>query len=482
MGSQASRRWWALGLICLVQFMTILDIAIVNVALPSIQADLHFSRENLQWVISAYALFFGGFLLLGGRLGDRLGRRRMFMVGLALFTVASLCAGLSWSEASLIVARCAQGLGAAMLSPAALAIITATFAEGRDRNIALGVWGATGGFGAAAGVLLGGILTELLSWQWIFFVNVPVGAVALVLTPFWVDESRDLRTKTFDAVGAVLITSGLVVLVYGITQANTWGWGSARTWLVFAGSAVLQGLFLLWERGREEPLVPMSIFRVKTVLGANITGFILGTILFAMFLLLTLYMQQVLGMSPLRTGLGYLAVAGTAILWANVAALLVNRVGVKPILMVGMALMGVGLVFFTQISADGSYWSDLFPGFLIIGLGMPFVFVPVTIAAVAGVSHDEAGLASGLINTSQQIGGALGIAVLAAVANHVTTSQTADGTAAAQAAVDGFTAAFWVAAAAAAVGVAAIAVFVRRSELVTGSAPEPEGEPATATV
>jgi EmrB/QacA subfamily drug resistance transporter len=482
MGSQASRRWWALGLICLVQFMTILDIAIVNVALPSIQADLHFSRENLQWVISAYALFFGGFLLLGGRLGDRLGRRRMFMVGLALFTVASLCAGLSWSEASLIVARCAQGLGAAMLSPAALAIITATFAEGRDRNIALGVWGATGGFGAAAGVLLGGILTELLSWQWIFFVNVPVGAVALVLTPFWVDESRDLRTKTFDAVGAVLITSGLVVLVYGITQANTWGWGSARTWLVFAGSAVLQGLFLLWERGREEPLVPMSIFRVKTVLGANITGFILGTILFAMFLLLTLYMQQVLGMSPLRTGLGYLAVAGTAILWANVAALLVNRVGVKPILMVGMALMGVGLVFFTQISADGSYWSDLFPGFLIIGLGMPFVFVPVTIAAVAGVSHDEAGLASGLINTSQQIGGALGIAVLAAVANHVTTSQAADGTAAAQAAVDGFTAAFWVAAAAAAVGVAAIAVFVRRSELVTGSAPEPEGEPATATV
>jgi EmrB/QacA subfamily drug resistance transporter len=433
-------------------------------------------------VISAYALFFGGFLLLGGRLGDRLGRRRMFMVGLAVFTVASLCAGLSWSEASLIVARCAQGLGAAMLSPAALAIITATFAEGRDRNIALGVWGATGGFGAAAGVLLGGILTELLSWQWIFFVNVPVGAVALVLTPFWVDESRDLRTKTFDAVGAVLITAGLVVLVYGITQANTWGWGSARTWLVFAGSALLQGLFLLWERGREEPLVPMSIFRVKTVLGANITGFILGTILFAMFLLLTLYMQQVLGMSPLRTGLGYLAVAGTAILWANVAALLVNRVGVKPILMVGMALMGVGLVFFTQISADGSYWSDLFPGFLIIGLGMPFVFVPVTIAAVAGVSHDEAGLASGLINTSQQIGGALGIAVLAAVANHVTTSQAADGTAAAQAAVDGFTAAFWIAAAAAAVGVAAIAVFVRRSELVTGSAPEPEGEPATATV
>lgn len=465
MADTGRRKWLALGLICLVQFMTILDIAIVNVALPSIQEDLGFTQDNLQWVISAYALLFGGFLLLGGRIGDRLGRRRVFWTGVLVFTSASLLAALSWSEESLIAARGLQGLGAALLSPAALAIVTATFAEGRERNIALGVWGATGGFGAAAGVLLGGILTQLLSWEWIFLVNVPVGIIGLILIPLWVQDSRDLRTATFDVPGAVLITAALVVLVLGITQANTWGWGSGKTWAVFAVSAVLHGLFLIWERGREDPLVPVSIFRVKTVLGANITGFILGTILFAMFLLLTLYMQQILEMSPLRTGLGYLAVAGTAIIWANVAALLTNKVGVKPIMLVGMALMGVGLLFFTQITADGSYWTDLFPGFLVIGLGMPFVFVPVTIAAVAGVSHDEAGLASGLINTSQQIGGALGIAVLAAVANHVASSGIADGVAQPQAAVDGFTTAFWIAAAAAFVGVAAIAVFVRPGEL-----------------
>jgi len=474
--ASAKTKWLALALICLVQFMTILDIAIVNVALPSIQVDLGFSQENLQWVISAYALVFGGLLLLGGRLGDRLGRRRIFFAGTLVFTAASLLAGLSWSEESLIVFRGLQGLGAALLSPAALAILTATFAEGRERNIALGVWGATGGFGAATGVLLGGILTDLLSWEWIFFVNVPVGVVALVLTPFWVLDSRDLRTKTFDVVGAALITSALIVLVLAITQANQWGWGSATTWIVFGISAALHAVFLLWERGRGEPLVPLSIFRVRTVLGANITGFILGTVLFAMFLLLTLYMQQVLRLSPLETGFGYLAVAGTAIIWANVAAFLVNRGGVKGVLLVGMALLAVGLVFFAQVSVDGSYWSDLFPGFLVIGLGMPFVFVPVTIAAVAGVSHDQAGLASGLINTSQQIGGALGIAVLSAIATSITSDEMATGTDQAQALVDGFSTAFWVAAAGAAVGVAAIALFVRQSEL----APQAEPEPASA--
>jgi EmrB/QacA subfamily drug resistance transporter len=473
MAATSDRRWWALGLICLVQFMTILDIAIVNVALPSIQADLGFATENLQWVISAYALLFGGFLLLGGRLGDRLGRRRVFFAGVLLFTVASLLAGLSWSETSLIVARGLQGLGAALLSPSALAILTATFAEGRERNIALGVWGATGGFGAAAGVLLGGILTDLLSWEWIFFVNVPVGLVALVLTPLWVQESRDLRTRTFDLPGAVLITSALVVLVLGITQANEWGWGSARTWIAFGISAVLHVVFLAWERGRDEPLVPLAIFRVKTVLGANITGFILGTILFAMFLLLTLYMQTVLGLSPLETGFGYLAVAGTAIFWANAAAFLTNRGGVKPVMLTGMSLLAAALLFFTQISVGGSYWADLFPGFLLVGVGMPFVFVPVTIAAVAGVSNDDAGLASGLINTSQQIGGALGIAVLSAIATSVTKDAVSTGTAQPQALVDGFSTAMWFAAGAALTGVVAIAVFVRRSELAAAAEPAP---------
>ena len=480
MTASAQTKWLALALICVVQFMTILDIAIVNVALPSIQADLGFSQEDLQWVISAYALMFGGFLLLGGRLGDRLGRRRLFFAGILIFTVASLLAGLSWSEESLIIARALQGFGAAMLSPAALAILTATFAEGRERNIALGVWGATGGFGAAAGVLFGGILTDLLSWEWIFFVNIPVGIVALILTPVWVMESRDLRTKTFDALGAVLITSSLMVLVLGITQANRWGWGSAATWTTFAISAALLVAFLAWERGREEPLVPFSIFRVRTVLGANVTGFILGTVLFAMFLLLTLYMQLVLNMSPLETGFGYLAVAGTAIIWANVSAVLVNRVGVKPVLLIGMSLLSVGLLLFTQVSVDGSYWTDLFPGFLVIGLGMPFVFVPVTIAAVAGVSHDQMGLASGLINTSQQIGGALGIAVLSAIATSTTSDAISGGTAQPQALVDGFTRAFWVAAIAAAVGVAAIAIFVRRSELVQAGDAAAEPAPVAA--
>jgi EmrB/QacA subfamily drug resistance transporter len=468
-------KWLALALICVVQFMTILDIAIVNVALPSIDADLHFSEENLQWIISAYALIFGGFLLLGGRLGDKLGRRRVFWAGILIFTAASLFAGLSWSEGSLIVARGLQGFGAAMLSPAALAILMATFAEGRERNIALGVWGATGGFGASAGVLLGGILTDTLSWEWIFFVNVPVGVVALFLTPLWVMDSRDLRTKTFDVPGAVLITAALVVLVLGITQANQWGWSSATTWIVFGVAAVLFALFAGWERGREEPLVPFSIFRVRTVLGANITGFILGVVMFAMFLLLTLYMQLVLGMSPLETGFGYLAVAGTAIIWANVAAAIVNKVGgVKPVMLIGMSLFVVGLVYFSQVSVDGSYWTDLFPGFLVIGLGLPFVFVPVTIAALAGVSHDEAGLASGLINTSQQIGGALGIAVLSAIATNITSNAIETGTDQPQALVDGFTAAFWVAAAIAAVGVVAIAVFVKASELAPVLQPEPE--------
>lgn len=478
MTPSARTKWLALALICVVQFMVILDIAIVNVALPSIQADLGISQENLQWVISAYALFFGGFLLLGGRLGDRLGRRRVFFAGILVFTLASLAAGLSWSEESLIVARAVQGFGAALLSPAALAILMAMFTEGRERNIALGVWGATGGFGAAAGVLFGGILTDLLTWEWIFFVNVPVGLAALALTPVWVQESRDLRTKTFDAPGAVLITAALVVLVLGITQANQWGWSSAKTWIAFGLSAVLHAAFLAWERGREEPLVPMSIFRVRTVLGANITGFALGVVLFSMFLLLTLYMQQVLGLSPLETGFGYLAVAGTAIIWANVAAALVNKVGgVKPIMLIGMSILTVGLVTFTQVSVDGSYWRDLLPGFLLIGLGMPFVFVPVTIAALAGVSNDQAGLASGLINTSQQIGGALGIAALSAIATSVTTNALAVGTESGQALVDGFARAFWVGAGVGAVGVLAIAVFVRQSEL----APVAEAVPASSS-
>jgi EmrB/QacA subfamily drug resistance transporter len=463
--SSDNKKWFALALILAVQFMTILDIAIVNVALPSIQVDLGFSQENLQWVISAYALAFGGFLLLGGRSADLLGRRRVFMAGTLIFTLASLLAGFAWNDASLIAFRALQGFGAAVITPAALSILVAMFREGRERNIALGAWGAVGGVGAAAGVLFGGVLVDFLSWEWIFFVNVPVGTAALVLSPVLLAESRDTRAQSFDAIGAVLVTSGLSLLVLGITQGYGWGWGSGKTIGAFVAAAVLLLAFVGWERRVSDPLVPFSIFRLQTLTAANIVGFILGTALFAMFLMLTLYMQQVLGLSPLETGLGYLAVAGTAIIWANVAAAAVTRVGVKPALVFGMSLMTAGLLYFTQVSPDGSYWADLFPGFLIIGLGMPFAYVPVTIAAVAGTKQDEAGLASGLINTSQQIGGAVGIAILSTVAVSTTTGDLGAGSQQVVALTNGFAAAFWTGAAISFAGVLVSLFLVRGRDL-----------------
>jgi len=459
------RKWLALALLSAVQFMVVLDIAIVNVALPSIKIDLGFSQQNLQWVISAYALFFGGFLLLGGRAADLLGRRRLFLAGLVLFTLSSLLAGLAWSEGSLIAARSFQGLGAAVISPAALSILSTTFSEGRERNIALGVWGAVGGFGAAAGVLLGGVLTETLSWSWIFYVNVPVGVAAFFLAPRLLAESRDTTVKSFDALGAVLVTGGLVSLVYAITQSGTYGWGSARTIGVIAAGVALLAAFGLWERRHPEPLMRFGILRTKTVAGANVGGLILGTATFSLFLMLTLYMQQVLGYSPMKTGVAYLAVAGSAILWSGVAAQLVNRVGVKRVLVTGMVALTAGLVYFTQVSVHGTYVSDLLPGFLLVGVGLGFSFVPISIAALAGVRQAEAGLASGLFNTTQQIGGALGIALLSTIATSRTSHALADGTAAPSALVHGFTGAFVVGAGIAAVGIVAALTLIRSDEL-----------------
>jgi EmrB/QacA subfamily drug resistance transporter len=475
MTATAKRKWLALALLSVVQFMVVLDIAIVNVALPSIQVDLGFSQENLQWVISAYALFFGGFLLLGGRSADLLGRRRIFLGGLVVFTLASLFAGLAWSEASLITARAVQGLGAAIITPAALSILSTTFHEGRERSIALGVWGAVGGFGAAAGVLMGGILTDALSWEWIFFVNVPVGVVAIALAPILLDESRDSSVKTFDLPGAALVTAGLSSLVYAITQAGQEGWLAGRT-IGFAGaSLVLLAGFVGWELRHPEPLMRFGLLRTKTVAGANVAGFIMGTAMFSMFLMLTLYMQQVLGYSAMETGVAYLAVAGTAIIWSGVAAQLVTRVGVKPVLVSGMTFLTAGLIFFTQVSVGGSYVSDLLPGFLLIGVGIGFSFVPITIAALAGVEPAEAGLASGLINTSQQIGGALGIAALSTIATTRTGDAVSAGTAVPSALVDGFTDAFVVGAIIAGIGIVAALTLIRRDEL---EQPQEVGEPA----
>jgi EmrB/QacA subfamily drug resistance transporter len=466
----ARRKWFALALLLGVQFMVVLDIAIVNVALPSIQTDLGFSQANLQWVVSAYALLFGGFLLLGGRIADLIGRRRVFVVGLVVFTGASLLSGLSWSEGSLIGARGLQGLGAALITPAALSILMTTFAEGKERNAALGAWGGVGAFGAVAGVLLGGVLTSALSWQWIFFVNVPVGLLGLALAPFLLTESRDARVKTFDLPGAVLVTGGLVTLVYAITQANNNGWSSLETIALFATALALLAAFVGWERRSAEPLVPFAIFRLRTVVGANIAGLILGTAIFAMFLMLTLYMQQVLHYSPMKTGVAYLAVAGTAIFWSALAAQLVTRVGVKPVLVAGMTALSAGLIYFTQISPDGSYLGDLLPGFLLVAVGLGFSFVPISIAALAGVQPAEAGLASGLINMSQQIGGALGIAALSAIATSTTNNSIVSGTARATALTDGFQAAFIGAAAVALAGILVALLVVRRADLVT--APE----------
>jgi EmrB/QacA subfamily drug resistance transporter len=471
--ASARRKWLALALLCGVQFMVVLDIAIVNVALPSIQVDLGFSQENLQWVISAYALLFGGFLLLGGRVADLIGRRRVFVAGIVVFSAASLLSALAWSDTALIGARALQGFGAAMITPAALSILMVTFAEGRERNTALGAWGAVGAFGAVAGVLLGGVLTDALSWEWIFYVNVPVGLVGLALTPLLLAESRDARVKSFDAPGAVLVTSGLVVLVFAITQANDYGWSSLETIGLFAGAIALLAAFVGWESRTAEPLMPFSIFRLRTVVGANVAGLILGTALFAMFLMLTLYMQQVLTYSAMRTGVAYLTVAGTAIFWSALAAQLVTRVGVKPVLVTGMALLSAGLLYFTQVSVGGSYVGDLLPGFLLISIGMGFSFVPISIAALAGVQASEAGLASGLINTSQQIGGALGIAALSAVATTTTSDAIATGTAVPVAMTDGFQAAFIGAAAVALIGILVALVVVRGEDLEQEPAAEP---------
>ena len=463
-GSERTR-WFALALLCAVQFMVVLDVAIVNVALPSIQPDLGFSQENLQWVVSAYALVFGGFMLLGGRLADIIGRRRVFTGGLVIFSVGSLLCGLASSDQFLIGARALQGLGAATVTPSALSILTTMFAEGRERNIALGVWGAVGSFGAAAGVLLGGILTDLLSWEWIFFVNVPVGVVGLALAPLLLVESRDAHGQSHDVPGAVLVTSALSLFVLAITQGRQWSWGSAATIGVFAASAVLLAVFALWERRQPEPLVPFSIFRLPTLAAANVAGLVLGTALFSMFLMLTLYMQQVLGYSALETGFGYLAVAGTAVVGGNAAAAAVNRVGVKLTLVVGMSLLTVGLLLFTQVSVGGSYWIDLLPGFLVLGVAVPFAFVPTTIAALAGTKPQEAGFASALINTSQQIGGAVGIAVLSTIAVSTTDDRVASGTRLPAALTDGFVNAFWAGAAIAFVGVLVSIFLVRGRDL-----------------
>jgi EmrB/QacA subfamily drug resistance transporter len=460
----AQRRWLALILLCFAQFIVVLDASIVNVALPSIGTALSFSQENLAWVVNAYVLTFGGFLLLGGRMADLLGRRRVFIAGLLLVAAASLAAGFAANEGQLIAARAAQGLGAAIISPAALSIITTTFSDGAERNKALGAWGAVAGAGGAAGVLLGGILTDGLGWEWVLWVNVPVALVSAALAPGLIAESRsESDTRHFDAAGAVSVTAGLSVLVYALVDATDAGWGSTQTLGLLALSAALLAAFVAIELRSDAPLVPFRIFRLRTLTGANVVGLLLGGSLFAMFFFLTLYMQQVLGYSPIEAGLSYLPLAVSIILAAAIGSQLVTRIGFKPVLAIGMALIATALAWFSQVSADGSFAVDILGPSLLVATGLGLAFVTTTIAAVSGVREQESGLASGLINTSQQIGGALGLAVLSTVATSRTDDALAGsgGSPSASALTEGFQAAFLGGSAIAALGLVLTLVLIR---------------------
>ena len=481
MSPDNDRKWVALILLCAVQFMVVLDVAIVNVALPTIKNALDFSDANLQWVVSAYTLTFGGFLMLGSRIADLLGRKRLFMAGLVLFSAASLACGLSQSDTQLIVFRAIQGLGAAVISPAALAILTTTFAEGEERNKALAIWGAIAGTGGAVGVLLGGILTDQVGWEWIFFLNVPIGLIVILAGQRVLHESRvELGSRSLDIAGAILVTAGLTLLVYGLVTTDTYSWTSTRVLGSLAGAAVLLAGFIAVELRAKAPILPFSIFRLKSLTGANIVGLLLGAAIFSMFFLLSLYMQQVLGYSALKAGVAYLLVASVIIVAAGASQALVTRIGVRSVLITGMVLLVAGLVWFSQVSVHGSYATDLAPGFVLAGIGLGFSFVPVQIASLIGVTHDEAGIASGLINTSQQVGGALGVAVLSTITFTRYDSYLGDhGNNLAlvpNALVDGFHLAFLVGAGLALIGLVATLVFIPKD--VKSEQSVPAGEPA----
>jgi EmrB/QacA subfamily drug resistance transporter len=458
--------------------MVILDVAIVNVALPSIKSDLGFSNTGLQWVITAYAILFGGTLLLGGRLADLLGRRRMFVAGLGLFAASSLLCGVAWSSGSLVAFRGLQGVGGALLAPAALALLMTTFAEGRDRNVALGIYGAASGSGAAAGVLLGGVITSYLGWSWIFFINVPVGIAAIALTPFLLRESRaDLSHRHFDLAGAATVTSGLMLLVYGLTRATTDGWSSPVTIGLLAASAVLVAAFVAIESRSRSPLLPLRIFRLRALSAANGAMAIVGAVAFSEFFVLTLYLQDVLHYSAVQTGVAFSAFALTVVVASNVAQAVVGRVGVRPTLLAGLTISTISVALLTQLPVDGHYFWDLFPAFVLGGAGMGFSFVPVTIASLSGVERADAGVASGLVNTSRQIGGAVGLAAISTIAASASSSYAQSHSLAvssAAATVNGYQTSLVVLGSLLVAGIVIVAVFLRpaRERVEVTEAPE----------
>jgi EmrB/QacA subfamily drug resistance transporter len=422
MAEREDNRWVTLVLVCLAQFMVILDATIVNIALPTIQADLEFSQADLQWVVNSYTLLFGGFLLLGGRAADIVGRKKIFIAGVILFSFASLLNGLAQSSGQLIAFRALQGLGGALVSPAALSIITTTFPEGPERTKALGVWGAIAAGGGAFGLLLGGILPESLSWEWIFFVNVPIGAAAAILSARLISESKAERAGSFDVIGAVLVTAGLMVLVYAIVKAESFGWGSTRTLGLAAVGILLLVAFVIVESRIEGPLVRLEIFKIRSLAVANVVLLLVAGGLFALFFFASLYVQEILHFKPIKAGLAFLPVTVGIGFGSFTAQLLVKRIGVRANTIVGMAIAAAGLFYLARVPVDGSYASDLLPGLLLMSFGMGNTFVPITLIATTNVESSDAGLASGLFNTSQQVGGALGLAVLSTLAADRTAS------------------------------------------------------------
>ncbi len=480
MSKYAGNKWVTLVLVCLAQFMVILDATIVNVALPTIQTDLDFSDANLQWVVNGYTLLFGGFLLLGGRAADILGRKRIFIAGVILFSAASLLNGLATNAEQLVAFRALQGLGGALVSPAALSIITTTFAEGPERTKALGVWGAIAAGGGAFGLLLGGVLVEALSWEWIFFVNVPVGIAAAFLSSRLIVESKAERAGSFDVLGAVLVTAGLMVLVYAIVRAEQNGWGSATTLGLGAVALALLTAFLVAEARIRGPLVRLDIFKIRTLAVSNLVLLLVAGGLFALFFFSSLYVQRILGFSPIEAGLAFLPVTAGILIGSVTAQMGVKRFGAYANTLVGMVIAAVGLFLLASVPVDGSYWSDLLPGLVLMAFGMGNTFVPITLIATSGVDARDAGLASGIFNTSQQVGGALGLAVLSTLAANETTSylqslghrpvpaEVSAGL------VEGYQVAFTVAAILVAVGAVLLALLLRRRDVVDVSA-EPAG-------
>jgi EmrB/QacA subfamily drug resistance transporter len=474
-------RWLVLVLVCIAQFMVILDATIVNVALPSIQRGLHFSVSDLQWIVNAYTLVFGGFLLLGGRASDLIGRQKLFIAGVIVFTVASFVNGIATSSGVLIAGRAFQGFGGALVSPAALSIVTTTFAEGRERTKALGIWSAIAAGGSAVGLILGGVLTEALSWRWVFFINLPIGIAAALLAVRFIPNSRaEERPETADVAGAVTVTGGLLVLVYAIVKAQAYGWTSARTLGLGAVAVALLVAFVLIERRSKAPLIRLGIFRLRSLSGSNAAMLFVASGLFAMFYFASLYLQQILGYGPLKAGFAFLPFTFGIVIGAGGAQALISRIGIRTVTNAGLVLGVIGLLLFTRLPTHGTYLEHVFPTIAITSIGMGLAFVPLTLLATTNVEHSDAGLASGLFNTSQQVGGALGLAILSTLAASRTTHLLNHGVSTvsvrASALTQGFHVAFGVGAALLAAGIVVMALTVRRADVArihTEDVPEP---------